>query len=688
MNRKSKLNLVAMLLLSAEFAATAAGVQQQPDEAPELIPRRETIKPEHTQVLEAVHRTDVISVRFRDGLMVRLREGSLTDFGTGALQGAQDVLATVADGTWRRLHSVSEAKLDQWRQTAQQNLGRVVADLNLQFRLYLPGGVEPGAIIDAFNTLGCVELARPVPLPAPPPDCCYGPCPGPPTPDFEACQGYLGPATDGVDAECMWLVPGGTGTGIKFVDVEDSFNPGHQDYSATLLGPAPLDWELYQQHGTSAIGITAALSNGWGTTGIAYDSTAHLVTISPVPNDPSCNPPCTYEPGWAAAITRAVDLGGLGAGDVILLEGQISGPPDLGLPNVPVEWDEDAYDAIVIAVGSKDVTVVEAAGNGNTDLDDAWFCTEGCASNKGHCPFCPEYDSGAIIVGAGWPAFLSCPFFDRSRVRQQPAVPWGSNYGFTVDLQGWSTSIVTTGGGSLYNAEGENLYYTMGFGGTSGASAIIAGVCVSLQSAYKAATGTALEPEQVRDCLQMTGSPQQSCGACEPFPECENIGPRPNVAAAISAALPCLDCNANQTPDVCDIASGFSLDLDLDGVPDECCLGDLNGDGEVEAADLAILLGSWGPCLGCPGCPADFNCDGVVEAFDLAILLGNWGPCGSLGASGGSAPQGPGGDDAALIQALGVMGFADVDEFNAWTASVPTDEAHAATQQLLELLTE
>ena len=49
---------------------------------------------------------------------------------------------------------------------------------------------------------------------------------------------------------------------------------------------------------------------------------------------------------------------------------------------------------------------------------------------------------------------------------------------------------------------------------------------------------------------------------------------------------------------------------------------DLDGDGDVDAADLAILLGSWGPCK---GCPADLNGDGVVGAFDLAILLGNWG---------------------------------------------------------------
>ncbi len=50
--------------------------------------------------------------------------------------------------------------------------------------------------------------------------------------------------------------------------------------------------------------------------------------------------------------------------------------------------------------------------------------------------------------------------------------------------------------------------------------------------------------------------------------------------------------------------------------------GDLNGDATVDAADLAILLGTWGPCA---ECPADLNQDGLVSAADLALLLGNWG---------------------------------------------------------------
>jgi hypothetical protein len=51
-------------------------------------------------------------------------------------------------------------------------------------------------------------------------------------------------------------------------------------------------------------------------------------------------------------------------------------------------------------------------------------------------------------------------------------------------------------------------------------------------------------------------------------------------------------------------------------------VGDLNGDGVVDGADLGILLSNWGPC---DGCPADLNGDGVVDGADLGILLSNWG---------------------------------------------------------------
>ena len=59
-------------------------------------------------------------------------------------------------------------------------------------------------------------------------------------------------------------------------------------------------------------------------------------------------------------------------------------------------------------------------------------------------------------------------------------------------------------------------------------------------------------------------------------------------------------------------------------IPDEACGPDLDGDGDVDAADLAELLADWGPC---PGCAADLDFDGDVDAADLAELLASWGPC-------------------------------------------------------------
>ena len=58
----------------------------------------------------------------------------------------------------------------------------------------------------------------------------------------------------------------------------------------------------------------------------------------------------------------------------------------------------------------------------------------------------------------------------------------------------------------------------------------------------------------------------------------------------------------------------------------DCNPADFNADGSVNAFDLALLLGSWGPCPDPrDDCPADLDGDGNVNAFDLAILLGSWG---------------------------------------------------------------
>jgi len=52
------------------------------------------------------------------------------------------------------------------------------------------------------------------------------------------------------------------------------------------------------------------------------------------------------------------------------------------------------------------------------------------------------------------------------------------------------------------------------------------------------------------------------------------------------------------------------------------CPADLDDDGSVGAADLSLLLASWGA-----GGSADLDGDGSVGAADLSLLLAAWGLC-------------------------------------------------------------
>ncbi len=59
--------------------------------------------------------------------------------------------------------------------------------------------------------------------------------------------------------------------------------------------------------------------------------------------------------------------------------------------------------------------------------------------------------------------------------------------------------------------------------------------------------------------------------------------------------------------------------------PNPSCLADVNLDGRVDGADLAIVLGSWGTSGNFGG--ADINGDGTIDGFDLGSLLASWGVC-------------------------------------------------------------
>ena len=339
------------------------------------------------------------------------------------------------------------------------------------------------------------------------------------TPDFSARQLYLDPAPGGVDARFAWTVPGGSGAGVRIIDIEVAWNFAHEDLlvnqGGVVAGVPGTDADSIN-HGTAAVGVFSG--DGTGITGICR--AADVTGIAP-----------TGGLSTAAAIHSAADR--LAAGDIILIELQRAGPrfgtPPAGRGNLPLEWWPDDFDAILYATG-KGVIVVEAAGNGYENLDDAFYDAPlaGFPVTWSNPLRRAARDSGAILVGAGAPPLLTHGnTWGPDRSRQD-----FSNYGSAVDVQGWGREVTTTGYGDLQGGANANTWYTDNFAGTSSASAMLAGVLGCVQGVAKA-SGAARTPSQARALLRATGSPQQD--NLPQFPATQRIGNRPDLRQLLGA---------------------------------------------------------------------------------------------------------------------------------------------------------
>jgi hypothetical protein len=78
-----------------------------------------------------------------------------------------------------------------------------------------------------------------------------------------------------------------------------------------------------------------------------------------------------------------------------------------------------------------------------------------------------------------------------------------------------------------------------------------------------------------------------------------------------------------------DLSAGSVVEAGIDAFAvtrfeceDEGCVGDLDGDGDTDQADLGILLADWGCTSDCVG---DLDGDGDTDQADLGILLADWG---------------------------------------------------------------
>src|SRR5262249_36250040 len=178
-------------------------------------------------------------------------------------------------------------------------------------------------------------------------------------------QDYATAAPRGIDADIATDICGGRGSAVRVTDVEYSWNLDHEDLqnpAPTLFAnKTPSDPFTDNNHGTAVLGELAASDNGIGVTGLVHDATIQVVNADNV------------EDGYDLADSIDLAAAHSNKGDVILIEQQTSGPnPCINGTSgcVAVEWVKAYYDAIVAATAAG-INVVEAAGNGNENLDDA-----------------------------------------------------------------------------------------------------------------------------------------------------------------------------------------------------------------------------------------------------------------------------------------------------------------------------
>jgi hypothetical protein len=199
-------------------------------------------------------------------------------------------------------------------------------------------------------------------------------------------------------------------------------------------------------------------------------------------------------------------------------------------------------------------------------------------------------DEGGIAVGPGNPpqTFLITPNTGDS-FRQLAAIPF---HGTSWDME----NLLLDGG---------NMVWTSSIDGEIGTGRLFTKYDLSPGTHVITLTGTDLNGLSTSKQITITVTPRTV------------INP---------------DCNENWVLDLVDILNGTSLDLNSNGIPDECesqiCVGDTDNSGAVDADDLTTVILAWGPCPAPPApCPADVDDNNVVNADDLVTVILNWGAC-------------------------------------------------------------
>jgi hypothetical protein len=353
------------------------------------------------------------------------------------------------------------------------------------YQVETPAGVNADELVKPLRKLDNVETAyvmRPSPPPVRPED-----------DPRNLKQVYQGAAPNGIDARYAWGFAGGDGAGIGFVDLEQGWNLNHKDLPKITIISGKNYFEY--PHGTSVLGEVLMVDNTIGGVGIAPSAKGRVIS--------QWRTASSYN--TADAILHAYD--NMSFGDVLLLEAQEIDPVG-GSDLWPVEIADATYEAIRTATAAG-IVVVEAGGNGGHDLD-AYINESGVKIfDRSSAGF--REDSGAIMVGAG------------SSNHPHTKLP-KSNHGNRIDCYAWGKNIDTT---TTSDAGKSNTMYTTVFGGTSGASPIVAGAALIVQGIAQWSLGRRFSPRELRDLLTTNGTPSAT-------PATDRIGVMPDLRAIIT----------------------------------------------------------------------------------------------------------------------------------------------------------
>ncbi len=367
-------------------------------------------------------------------------------------------------------------------------------------------------IVKAFNSFGEVDFAYRELL-------VYDPTENENPGSFDDRQTYLNSGIEGIDAKWLWTQEI-TGQEVGLIDLEQGWEFPHLELpnirDADLIANDNADTTQYENengvievyagdHGIKALSLIVATDNKKGIKGIAPE-TKYVKLASHHKNeirglDNVWRRSNGYiEDAILKTISKLIN-GEVNTGDILLLEVE---KIYYGNIKLPVEVEFANFDAIRLA-SALGFVVIEAAGNGNSNL--------GVSRHMDIPKLNQNEDSGAIMVAAA----ISIANEENTRVYYRQG--GDSNHGKRIDcfapIQGTyyrSPKHVVAGGiGNVFNGREniknqdyqDNRYnnYSDDFGGSSAASAIIAGAAILLQSAYKQRNKIPLSPLQMRYLL-------------------------------------------------------------------------------------------------------------------------------------------------------------------------------------------